>query len=79
MTTFNNTSRATNDERIEFRFIGHNTVVYGRGPTLIEAIRNAEGRIGETMFTQDDIDANGYVVEVEQRRDADNGEWIDVR
>lgn len=78
MTTLNNTPRATN-ERIEFRFVGHNTVVYGRGPTHIDAIRDAEGRIGETMFTQDDIDANGWIVEVEQRRDTDTGEWIDVK
>ncbi|MFM0594011.1 hypothetical protein [Paraburkholderia dilworthii] len=65
--------------RIEFRFTGHNEVVYGHGLTEIEAIRDAEGRIGETIFTQDDIDANGYVVEVEQRQDPDNGEWIDMK
>ncbi len=69
----------------EFRFVGHDLVVYGRGPTLVEAVRDAEGHIGETMFTQEAIDENGFVVEVEQEFrpfDIDApclGEWIDVR
>ncbi|HDR9028610.1 TPA: hypothetical protein QDB14_002807 [Burkholderia vietnamiensis] len=63
----------------EFRFVGHNEVVYGRGPTLVEAVRDAEGHIGEPMMTQAAIDENGYIVEVEQRQDPDNGEWIDVK
>ncbi|MGU7813648.1 hypothetical protein [Burkholderia sp. AW49-1] len=71
--------QATIATRTEHRFTGHNGKVYGYGLTDIEAIRDAEGRIGETMFTQDDLDANGYVVTVEQRRDADTGEWIDVK
>ncbi|HDR9169527.1 TPA: hypothetical protein QDB40_003524 [Burkholderia vietnamiensis] len=71
--------QTTISTRNEYRFTGHNEVVYGRGLTDIEAIRDAEGRIGETMFTQADIDANGYVVEVEQRQDPDTGEWIDVK
>ncbi|MBI0326945.1 hypothetical protein [Burkholderia plantarii] len=65
--------------RTEFRFTGHNEVVYGRGLTLVEAVRDAEGHIGETMFTQEAIDENGYIVEVEQRQDPDNGEWIDMK
>ncbi|HDR9206720.1 TPA: hypothetical protein QDB18_001786 [Burkholderia vietnamiensis] len=76
--TRRHTMQAT-EIRTEFRFVGHDLVVYGRGPTLVEAVRDAEGHIGETMFTQEAIDENGFVVEVEQRQDPDNGEWIDVK
>lgn len=71
--------------RTEFRFVGHDLVVYGRGPTLVEAVRDAEGHIGETMFTQEAIDENGFVVEVEQEFKPFDieapvlGEWIDVK
>lgn len=67
------------ETRIEFRFTGHNDVVYGRGETRIEVLDDARTRLGEPMMTQADIDENGYVVEVEQRQDPDNGEWIDVK
>lgn len=71
--------QATIATRTEFRFTGHNEVVYGRGLTDIEAIDDARATLGEPMMTQADIDENGYVVEVEQREDPDNGEWIDVK
>ncbi|HGL6715962.1 hypothetical protein WK24_15200 [Burkholderia vietnamiensis] len=71
--------------RTEFRFVGHNDVVYGRGPTLVEAVRDAEGFIGEPMMTQAAIDENGYIVEVEQEFKPFDieapvlGEWVDVK
>ncbi|WP_176322328.1 hypothetical protein [Burkholderia vietnamiensis] len=71
--------QATFATRNEYRFTGQDDVVYGHGLTEIEAVRDAEGRIGETMFTQDDVDANSYLVIVKQRRDTDTGEWIDVK
>ena len=65
--------------RTEYRFTGHNEVVYGHGETRIEAIDDARATLGEPMMTQADIDENGYIIEVEQRQDTDNGEWIDVK
>lgn len=65
--------------RNEYRFTGHNEVVYGRGRTEIEAIDDARATLGEPMTNADDLDENGYIVEVEQRQDPDTGEWIDVK
>lgn len=72
--------------RTEFRFVGHDLVVYGRGETRIEAIDDARATLGEPMMTQADLDENGFVVEVEQEFrpfDIDApyllGEWIDVK
>jgi len=65
--------------RTAYRFVGHNDVVYGHGETRIEALNDARATLGEPMMTQADINENGYVVEVEQRQDPDNGEWIDVK
>ncbi|MDN4573630.1 hypothetical protein DBB29_08590 [Pandoraea cepalis] len=65
--------------RIEHRFTGHNDVVYGRGLTDIEAIDDARATLGEPMTNADDLDANGYLAVVKQRRDEDTGEWIDVK
>lgn len=65
--------------RTEFRFTGHNEVVYGYGETWAEAVKDAAERLAEPMMTRADADENGYVVEVEQRQDPDSGEWIDVQ
>jgi hypothetical protein len=65
--------------RTEFRFTGHNDVVYGYGKTRIEAIDDARATLGEPMMDQAAIDENGYLVEVEQQQDTYTGEWIDVK
>lgn len=71
--------QATIATRTVFRFFGHNEVVYGHGETRAEAVNDAMATLGEPMMTQAAIDENGYIVEVEQRQDPDNGEWIDVK
>ncbi|WP_234774543.1 hypothetical protein [Paraburkholderia tropica] len=71
--------KAVIETRTEFRFTGHNDVVYGYGETRIEALDDARATLGEPMMTQAAIDENGYIVEVEQRQDPDNSEWIDVK
>lgn len=69
----------TTQIRTVFRFIGHNDVVYGQGETNIDALDDARSKLGEPMMTQADVDANGYVVEVDQQQDPDTGEWTDVK
>ncbi|SDG95505.1 hypothetical protein SAMN05216466_106174 [Paraburkholderia phenazinium] len=71
--------QAVIETRTKFRFVGHNEVVYGHGETRIEALDDARATLGEPMMTQADIDENGYIVEVEQQRDADTGEWTDAK
>ncbi|MDR8731332.1 MULTISPECIES: hypothetical protein [Burkholderia] len=65
--------------RTEFRFTGHNDVVYGRGLTALAALDDARAMLGEPMMSQAAVDENGYIVEVEQRCDTYTGEWIDVK
>ncbi|PJO21662.1 hypothetical protein [Burkholderia glumae] len=64
--------------RTEYRFTGHNDVVYGRGLTELAALDDARATLGEPMMTQAEVNENGYIVEVEQRQDTYTGEWIDM-
>lgn len=79
MLTIDNTrTLQISTHRIEHRFIGHNGITYGRGLTLASAIDDARATLGEPMTNADELDANGFHLEVLQRRDADTGEWVDV-
>ena len=65
--------------RNEYRFTGHDGKVYGQGLTELAAIDDARATLGEPMSNAEELDANGYIVEVEQRQDPDTGEWTDVK
>lgn len=64
------------DNRIEYRFIGHNDVCYGRGSNRAEACDDARATLGEPMSTKKEFDENGYLVAVEQ--EWTGVEWADV-